>query len=155
MDSTAEGLPTARNEVREAWTSWLNEQEWKTFVTATFRDESGMAPTYSRVTRAARFIERSLTRSLERPSFFGVLEKGSWSQRMHLHFLLSCDARLANAIFAKHRKFEGFTKVIELQDSVDGVSEYVTKYVTKDRDPFWIAGGIWNSGRSWTRNTDG
>lgn len=113
-------------------------------MTATFASRStevSVGPSFSRVSRAARRIERQLIMSLDGPSFFGVLETGAWSGRMHLHFLLSTNVSQAEIVFSGHRKFEGFTKVIPLSQSF-GVTEYVTKYVTKGRDPFWIAGRL-------------
>lgn len=110
-------------------------------MTATFRSEGLREPSYSRVTAAGRRIEKQLMRSLDGPSFFGVLERGALNGRMHLHFLLSSDARQAENVFFGHRKFEGFTKVIPISQGF-GVTEYVTKYVTKDREPWWIAGRL-------------
>lgn len=61
--------------------------------------------------------------------------------RMHLHCLLcSEDERFIRAAIEEHRLKEGFVDVRPIS-SVGGVAGYVTKYVVKQHDPIWIAGG--------------
>lgn len=105
-------------------------------------------PTVSRVLRAAAKFERSLTADRERPSYFGVMERGGWSGRMHLHFLVSGAERSTRLAAFVHSVQEGFSSVTSVSRPMSA-SQYVAKYVSKDSvcdEAFIFQGGpLWLS----------
>lgn len=154
---TAEGMPkwSEQNERRNAWSAWLTsvfddqlvELVTLTFSTAPWQQalmEKG--PTETRVLRASRQFQRDLI-AMGTTSFFGVVESGSFSGRRHIHTLVTQPSReswLLRESLARMRTKEGLVDVRPVS-SIGGVSMYVTKYVTKDREPQWFAGGpLWH-----------
>lgn len=136
------------SEYRGEWAQWLTgvfAGVSTSLITLTFAprawefDPLGpLGPTKSRVRRAAHRFERSLIRALARPSFFIVSEVGGWNGRVHLHSLVSStDRSVIRAAAAGHLK-DGFTneKVCAMSPS-----DYVSKYVSKSDQDFWLAGG--------------
>lgn len=148
---TARSLLTAE-EYRSVWAKWIGqvfkmpeaiESECRSLVTLTFATrpwELSGQPGLSRVTRAGRRFEQSLTRALARPSWFGVLERGKLNGRMHLHWLISCqDDVPMYAAMRSHRAKEGFADVVTSRQT--SPAEYVSKYVSKSDGDWWSAGG--------------
>lgn len=146
--------PSESGERRVAWSTWLSsvfEDQLTELLTFTFSTapwqqaliEKG--PTNTRVLRAARSLEAQFL-GMGSVSFFGVVESGRWSGRRHIHTLATQPGRetwLLRETLARMRTAEGLVDVRPIS-SIGGVSNYVTKYVTKDADPQWFAGGpLW------------
>lgn len=155
---TAEGMPkwSESSERRNAWSAWLTsvfDDQLTELVTSTFSNLPWMqamrvtdkGPTETRVLRAARAFQRDLI-AMGSVSFFGVVESGAWNGRRHIHTLVTQPSReqwLLRETLARLRTKEGLVDVRPVS-SIGGASSYVTKYVTKERDPFWFAGGpLW------------
>jgi hypothetical protein len=142
-DLTARGL--SGEELRGHWAEWLSqvfgaaETSLATLTFATRGYELKGVPGISRVQRAGRRFASRLTMCQARPSFFVCMEKGSWNGRRHLHSLISCgDSAVTREVLEAHRMREGF---VDLSHRAGSVTEYVTKYLTKSDDDFWLAGG--------------
>lgn len=151
INLTTRGL--SAEEYRGAWSDWLvkvfggastsgSDSSSTSLVTLTFAPrpwELSGCPGISRVQRAGRKFARRLTRALESPSFFIVLERGSWNGRMHLHSLISCrDVAPIRGAMRLHEETEGFSHRVVTSLTP---AEYVTKYVSKSDGDFWLAGG--------------
>lgn len=146
--------PSESQERRDAWAAWLSavfegqltELLTLTFSTAPWQQAlTDQGPTNSRVLRAARKFQEDLT-EMGTMSFFGVVESGAWSGRRHIHTLVTQPHRetwLLRESLARMRTSSGLVDVRPVS-SIGGVTSYVTKYVTKDVDPQWFAGGpLW------------
>lgn len=89
------------------------------------------------VARAANSLVALLTAS--GTTFFVALEEGSSTRRLHLHALESSklqESQIVHRWWAKKYGFESYRRV----SSLEGVSLYVAKYVTKQDLPFWAGG---------------
>lgn len=143
-------LTAERKLVRDSWVEWLTERfsglptlrfTTLTFAPTPYELRIKAEPSFSRVVRAAKDFEKFLIFSQGKASFFGVMEIGKWNGRRHLHFLISgLDGELMRAAIGYHEWRSGYSATRTLE-STGGIPGYVTKYVMKSRDPFWIAGG--------------
>lgn len=138
-----------RQELASEWTRWLSHvfseaQQLKlislTFAPTSYEVVRGLAPSRSRALRAATAFEKALLTTLERPSFFAVIERGALAGRLHIHALVDGAPAALKIALASHRETSGYVDVKDVSQ-IGGVSAYVTKYVTKQADADWWASG--------------
>lgn len=141
------GQPS-RLEVREEYAKWLQSvfgsSEELTLGTYTFRnlDIPNYKPGRQRVERAARkLVDLSLANGM---SVFVVAEEGTDTRRLHLHSLSNLERQRLEVIQEWWRRNYGHSNC-KLAVSRLGVSQYVTKYVTKGDMPFWAGGPLFRT----------
>lgn len=141
------GQPGIR-EVREEYSKWLvsvfGYSEVLTLGTFTFRnlDLPSYKPGLQRVSRAGQKLVDLF--SGNGSSVFAVVEVGTDTRRLHLHSLSNLDAIRLRIVHSWWRKKYGHEKQ-DLVSSRGGVSDYVTKYVTKSDMPFFAAGPLFRT----------
>jgi len=141
------GQPGIR-EVREEYSKWLASvfgfSEELTLGTFTFRnlDIPNYRPGLQRVTSAGQKLVDLLESN--GTSAFVVVEAGTDTRRLHLHSLSNLDSRRLKVVSEWWKAKYGHKKV-ELVHSRGGVSDYVTKYVTKSDMPFFAGGPLFQS----------
>jgi len=142
-----EGQPS-RLEVREEYSRWLlsvfGYSEELTLGTFTFRnlDLPNYRPGLQRVTVAAQRLVGLLASN--GTSGFVVVEVGTDTRRLHLHSLSNLDSRRIQVVGLWWREKYGHRK-IDIVYSRGGVSDYVTKYVTKSDMPFFADGPLFRT----------
>lgn len=117
-------------------------------VTFTFRtpeqNSTWTHPGTSFVKRAMRKLDSKLTAC--GMTWFGVVEEGSNTRRLHLHYLIRLgddgDSRWLRIMRLWWERDYGFTEETRV-GSRAGVSVYVTKYVTKGTGIFSAGGRGW------------
>lgn len=135
-------------EVREEYARWLTSvfgsSEVLTLGTFTFRSLAlpNYKPGRQRVGNAAQKLVEKLESN--GTSAFVVAEEGTDTRRLHLHSLSNLDPLRLKIIQKWWRLKYGHNKV-QFVMSRGGVSEYVTKYVTKSDMPFWAGGPLFRT----------
>ena len=151
---------THQIELREGWETWVKSfAQWKHFVTLTFRD----IVTRDQSENQFRFLIQVLNRDLfgnhytrtVGHSYFAYAAGWEHQKRgaLHIHALIDRPINF-NVIHAVWNKMAGFAWIEPVTD-IDGVSGYLSKYVTKGGElslykpekvkeppfqPFWYTG---------------
>lgn len=138
--------------VQKEWASWIanvfGPSELVTeLVTFTFRTpQSGSTwtePGTSYVKHAMLKLDRKLT--VLGMTWFGVVERGSDTRRLHLHYLVRHgDPRWLRVVRLWWERDYGFTQASDVRTG-EAVSVYVTKYVTKAEGHFTAGGAGWRT----------
>lgn len=133
---------------REEYGKWLRRvfgySEELTLGTFTFRnlDLPNYKPGVQRVTIAGQKLVGLL--GANGTSAFVVVEAGTDTRRLHLHSLSNLDALRLKVVHGWWRSKYGHEKV-DLVHSRGGVSDYVSKYVTKSDMPFFAIGPLFGT----------
>lgn len=133
---------------REEYGKWLGSvfgySEVLTLGTFTFRnlDIQNYKPGPQRVTIAAQRLVDLLASN--GTSAFVVVEVGTDTRRLHLHSLSNLDSRRESVVHQWWKRKYGYEKT-DIVQSRGGVSDYVTKYVTKSDMPFFAGGPLFRT----------
>jgi len=131
-DEQTAALQTASDrEVREEWARWLSTYPWTHFITVTFREPRTLHSAESTINQLHKRIRRLCPRGR---LFLGT--ELHLSRALHVHGLLDAfywadGAALAHILWKDLYTDFGRTTVSPVQSS-EAVSNYVSKYVTKE-----------------------
>ena len=117
------------DELRDAWSGWLQKFRWDYFLTITFRTPRQANHALSSINQAGKIIRRHT-----RGRFFLGTELHI-SRALHMHGLLQSPGEptksVADALWRDFYKTFGRSQVHKVQSN-ESVARYVTKYVTKE-----------------------
>lgn len=134
---------------REEYAKWLASvfgySEELTLGTFTFRnlDIERYRPGLQRVMIAAQKLVDVLVDN--GTSVFVAVEAGTVTRRLHLHSLANCSKEVMAALVAEEWREKYGHRKIDVVHARMGVSEYVTKYVTKSDMPFFADGPLFRT----------
>jgi len=148
-----------RREVREECSRWLQSvfgsSEELTLGTFTFRnlDIERYQPGLQRVMIAGqKLVDKLVDNGM---SVFVAVEAGTVTRRLHLHSLSNCAKETLIALVAEEWREKYGHRKIDVVHSRGGVSDYVTKYITKSDMPFFAAGPLFLTFREPTVSAGG
>lgn len=144
-------------DVRKEWSSWLQDvfgsSKELTLGTYTFRPRdirSELVLKRGTPWKPGRqYVQRVAPKLLDLlvhngSSAFVVVEEGTDTRRLHLHSLQCSPMQWQKVVKRWWETNHGFVKLVDVS-SREGVSFYVTKYVTKSDMPFWAGGPLFRT----------